>query len=158
VPVDPTTTVAPDQLRVDSADVTPTRRAGGAIRVLLSPRTVGSTSGFNATLTLAPGEYVSEQYHPYSDKYLYLVRGALTVRVAGRPVPLTADQAYFVPRDTPHRIENTGADTAFVVFAVSPLAPRPELGHVDTEPVPNPGEPLPHVGGATPTEPGSEGA
>jgi putative monooxygenase len=32
-----------------------------------------------------------------------------------------------------HRLRNTGSAPASVVFHLSPLAPRPELGHVDTE-------------------------
>jgi putative monooxygenase len=144
-----------ERFRVAQADVTPTKRQGGEIRVLLSPRTVGSTSGFNATLTLRPGEYVAEQYHPYSDKFLYLVSGTLSVRLDGVPVAVSAGEAFFVPRKTPHRIENAGEKPAFVVFSISPLAPSPELGHVDTEPVPNPDEPVPHVGGTDSSTGGS---
>lgn len=149
MPFDPTDTASAgaDRLRVARSDVQPTRRQGGEIRVLLSPRTVGSTSGFNATLTLQPEEYVATQIHPYSDKFLYLVAGTLTVRVAGEPVRLLPEQAMFVPRGTPHRIENAGTEEAYVVFSISPLAPSPELGHVDVEPVPRPDESVPHVGG-----------
>jgi hypothetical protein len=48
-----------------------------------------------------------------------------------------------------HRVVNTGQQEAHAVFHLSPLAPKPELGHVDTEPLPASGqaEPVPDVGG-----------
>ena len=49
------------------------------------------------------------------------------------PVPLAAGEALFVPRHVRHRLRNTGDEPAEVVFHLGPLAPRPELGHVDTE-------------------------
>jgi putative monooxygenase len=134
--------------KVCAADVAPNRRRGGDIRVLLSPRTVGSTSGFFGELTLRPGEYVSEHYHPYSEEFLYVVRGELVMRVDGDPVPLGPGESLMVPKEVRHRLENTGAEDALVIFHLSPLAPRPELGHVDTEPLPGANEPVPQVGSA----------
>ena len=32
-----------------------------------------------------------------------------------------------------HRLMNQGTEEVAIVFHLSPLAPRPELGHVDTE-------------------------
>ncbi|GAB3936246.1 hypothetical protein GCM10027614_12440 [Micromonospora vulcania] len=40
---------------IAAADVPADRRRGGELRVLLGPRTVGSTSGFLGVATLAPG-------------------------------------------------------------------------------------------------------
>ncbi|MBE1561860.1 cupin domain-containing protein [Nonomuraea africana] len=97
-------------------------------------------------LTLEPGEFVSEHYHPYSEEFLYLVRGELTVRVDGEPVELAAGEALMIPVDVRHRVENTGREPAQAVFQLGPLAPRPELGHVDTEPLPNVSEPPLSVG------------
>lgn len=134
--------------KVSAADVMANRRRGGDIRVLLSPKTVGSTSGFFGVLTLGPGEYVSEHYHPYSEEFLYVVSGSLLMRVGGEPVPLGPGESLMVPKEVRHRLENTGAEEAQVVFHLSPLAPRPELGHVDTEPLPAAQEPAPQVGGA----------
>jgi putative monooxygenase len=51
---------------VSRADTPPNRRRGGDIRVLLSPASVGSGAGFLGTLTLEPGEIVTEHWHPYS--------------------------------------------------------------------------------------------
>ncbi|MFA1549852.1 cupin domain-containing protein [Actinomadura chokoriensis] len=118
------------------SDVPANHRHGGDIRILLSPTTAGATSGFMGVLTLQPGEYVSEHYHPYSEEFFFLVSGALTLRVDGAPVDLAAGQSTLIPREARHRVENNGSAEAFAVFHLCPLAPRPELGHVDTEPPP----------------------
>ncbi|MEU0152892.1 cupin domain-containing protein [Micromonospora fulviviridis] len=127
--------------RVSVHDVTADRRRGGELRVLLGPKTVGSTSGFLGVATLAPGERIAEHYHPYSEEFLYVARGAITVDLDDRPVPLAAGEALFVPRHVRHRLRNTGDEPAEVVFHLGPLAPRPELGHVDTESAPPPRKP-----------------
>ena len=118
---------------VAARDVPPDQRRGGELRVLLGPRTVGSTSGFMGVATLAPGERIAEHYHPYSEEFLYVARGAITVDLDDRPVPVAAGEALYIPVDTRHRLRNTGDEPAEVVFQLGPLAPRPELGHVDTE-------------------------
>ncbi len=41
--------------------------------------------------------------------------------------------ALYIPIGVRHRLRNTGDEEAFAVFHLGPLAPRPELGHVDTE-------------------------
>ncbi|GAA2411536.1 cupin domain-containing protein [Actinomadura vinacea] len=122
--------------KVAVGEVAPNRRRGGDLRVLLSPRTAGTTSGFMGRLTLEPGEFVSEHYHPYSEEFLYLVRGELVVRMDGEPVPMEPGSALLVPIGVRHRVENAGAGPAEAIFQLGPLAPRPELGHVDTEPLP----------------------
>jgi putative monooxygenase len=134
-------------LKVAHADVPGTRRLGGDVRVLLSPKTVDATDGFLGTITIEPGDFVAEQYHPYSDKFCYLVRGAVTIRVDGEEIALAPNEALMIRRGQRHRFENHGTEQAFLVFGIAPLAPRPELGHVDTEELPNPDAPLPQVGG-----------
>ncbi|MFC4587971.1 cupin domain-containing protein [Sphaerisporangium corydalis] len=131
---------------VAAEDVAPNRRRGGDIRILLSPKTADSTSGFMGVLTLKAGEYVSEHYHPYSEEFLYVQSGTLAMTVEGAVIDLVAGQAFMVPKNARHRLVNTGTETAFVVFQLGPLAPRPELGHVDTEPLPAADEPIAAVG------------
>jgi quercetin dioxygenase-like cupin family protein len=58
----------------------------------------------------------------------------LTAVVDGEPHHMRAGQALFLPVDTRHRLLNEGQEAAELVFHLGPLAPRPELGHVDTEP------------------------
>ena len=50
-------------------------RRGGDVRTLLSPKTVGSTSGFMGVATIAPGDRIAEHCHPYSEEFIYCVRG-----------------------------------------------------------------------------------
>ncbi|WP_066941496.1 cupin domain-containing protein [Microtetraspora fusca] len=142
--------MAVEQLRITkiaAADVSPNRRRGGDIRVLLSPKTVGTTSGFMGVLTLAPREHVSEHYHPYSEEFLYVVRGRLSMRVETEVVDLEPGDALAVPIGARHRLVNTGDEEAVAVFHLGPLAPSPELGHVDTEEPPHAAESTPEVGG-----------
>ena len=133
--------------KVAVRDTPPNRRRGGDIRVLLSPKTVGASTGFMGVLTLKPDEYVSEHYHPYSEEFLYVVDGAVEARIEGETIVVEAGEGIVIPKGMRHRVTNTGAREAFAVFHLCPLAPRPELGHVDTEPLPNPGEAGPAVGG-----------
>jgi putative monooxygenase len=104
--------------------------------VLLSPASVGSTAGFLGTLTLEPGEIVTEHWHPYSEEFLYCQSGEVTVRLDGEERQLSAESAVHIPIGVRHRIVNNTAEPAVFVFFCGPLAPRPELGHVDTEPSP----------------------
>jgi putative monooxygenase len=138
------------QVKVAARDVASNRRRGGDIRVVLSPKTVGSTSGFMGTLTLAPGEFVTEHYHPYSEEFLFVVSGRLTARIEGVGVfEVAAGEGIMVPIGRRHRVWNDTDEAVHGVFHLSPLAPRPELGHVDTEELPaaGAGAPVPEVGG-----------
>jgi len=142
--------------RVALGDIVPNRRRGGDLRVLLSPKTAGSTSGFMGALRLAPGECVSEHRHPYSEEFLYVVRGSVVLHVDGETIELRPDTSVMTPKNLRHRLENPGDEPAFLVFHLGPLAPRPELGHVDTEPLPaGAGTEPPPVGPAAPARPGS---
>ncbi|MFI6305976.1 cupin domain-containing protein [Amycolatopsis thailandensis] len=109
------------------------RRRGGDLRAMVSPATAGTTAGFCGAVRLAPGERVAEHYHPYSEEYLYLASGLLRVDLDGEPAELPADHALLIPRGVRHRLVNVGDTEALAVFSLAPLAPRPELGHVDTE-------------------------
>ena len=108
-------------------------RRGGDVRTLLSPKSVGSTSGFMGVATIAPGDRISEHYHPYSEEFIYVVKGGIVARLDGVPHEVRARQALYIPINVKHRLMNQGDEEAFIVFHLGPLAPRPELGHVDTE-------------------------
>lgn len=141
----PTTDTTSGLKKIAIDDVPPNRKRGGDLRVLLSPKTCGATSGFSGVGTLEPGEFVSEHYHPYSEEFFYAVSGSVLLRVEGREITLEPGEAFMVPIGVRHRIENPGSERAAVAFFLSPLAPRPELGHVDCEPLPGEGT-LPEVG------------
>jgi putative monooxygenase len=133
--------------KVTVTEVAANTKRGGDIRVTLSPRTVGCTSGFGGVLTLRPGEYVTEHYHPHSEEFLHVVAGTLEMTLDGVPTRLVAGDSLLVPIGVRHRLVNVAADEARLVFHLSPLAPRPELGHVDTEGPLIPGAANPDVGG-----------
>jgi len=114
-------------------DTTAETRRGGDVRTLLSPMTVQSTSGFMGVATIGPGDRISEHYHPYSEEFIYCVRGALTAQLDGESHEVLAGQALYVPINMRHRLVNEGDEEVFVVFHLGPLAPDPKLGHVDTE-------------------------
>lgn len=120
------------------SDASVNRRRGGEIRVVLSPGTVDSTTGFMGHLTLAPGEYVSEHYHPYSEEFFYVEQGEVVILLDGeQEIELGHSEGMVVPKKTRHRVENRGTRKATALFHLCPLAPRPDLGHVDTEAYPD---------------------
>jgi putative monooxygenase len=126
------TTYVPRILDLDGTP--PNRRRGGDLRAMLTPAAVGATSGFMGVAILGPGERIGEHYHPYSEEFVYVTHGDLEVDLDGAAYGLRPEQGLLIPRDVRHRFRNTGAAEARLVFHLAPLAPRPELGHVDTEP------------------------
>lgn len=118
---------------VNLSDTEPNRRRGGDLRAMLTPATVGSTSGFMGLAIVQPGERIGEHYHPYSEEFVYVVSGALEVDLDGETYALEPDQGLLIPIDVRHRFRNVGDVEARMVFHLGPLAPRPSLGHVDTE-------------------------
>ncbi|MDH6129103.1 cupin domain-containing protein [Kitasatospora sp. GP82] len=135
-------------VKVSAEQVEANVKRGGDIRVTLSPKTVGCTSGFGGVMNLAPGDHVTEHYHPYSEEFIHVVSGELEMTLDGRQVLLTAGDSLLVPIGVRHRLVNIGEVIAHCAFHLSPLAPRPELGHVDTEPAQYPAAANPQVGGA----------
>jgi putative monooxygenase len=114
-------------------DVPADTRRGGEVRTLLSPKSVNSTTGFMGVATIGPGDRISEHYHPYSEEFIYVVSGALDAQLDGSSHEVSARQGLMIPINVKHRLVNDGQEDAFIVFHLCPLAPRPDLGHVDTE-------------------------
>jgi putative monooxygenase len=114
-------------------DVPADTRRGGEVRTLLSPKSVNSTTGFMGVATIGPGDRISEHYHPYSEEFIYVVSGALDAQLDGKSHEVRARQGLMIPINVKHRLVNNGQEEAFIVFHLCPLAPRPDLGHVDTE-------------------------
>jgi putative monooxygenase len=108
-------------------------RRGGDVRTMLSPKTAESKSGFMGVATLAPGDKISEHWHPFSEEFIFCVRGTLTADLDDEPREVKAGEALYVPFMMRHRLRNEGEEDAFIVFHLGPLAPRPDIGHVDTE-------------------------
>lgn len=122
-------------------------RSGGETRVLVSPQNAKATDAFLVTYTLQPGERMTEHYHPYTDEHLTVVEGEITALLENDVVACSAGQSILVRRGCRHALDNRGDVPALAVSALAPLAPSPELGHIETEPVPNPSESPPRVGG-----------
>ena len=119
---------------IRKVDETPAdSRRGGDVRTLLSPKTIGSTSGFMGVATIPAGDWISEHYHPYSEEFIYVCSGTLTADLDGEAQTVNGGEALFVPINVKHRLRNEGDEEAFIVFHLGPLAPRPDMGHVDTE-------------------------
>jgi putative monooxygenase len=114
-------------------EVAPDTRRGGDLRTLLAPKSVGSTSGFMGVATIPAGDWISEHYHPYSEEFVFVVQGGMTARLDGVNHDVPAGHGLFVPINVRHRFANDGDEETFLVFHLSPLAPEPPLGHVDTE-------------------------
>src|SRR5206468_10003393 len=92
-----------DEPKIRSVDETPAdNRRGGDVRTLLSPKTVGSTSGFMGVATIGSNDWIAEHYHPYSEEFIYVVRGTITAPLDGTPHELQAGQALMIPQDTKH--------------------------------------------------------
>jgi putative monooxygenase len=118
---------------VDLGEIEPNRRRGGDLRAMLTPATVGSTSGFMGVALVDPGDRIGEHYHPYSEEFVYVVVGELEVDLDGEPQPLRPGQGLMIPAYVRHRFRNVGDTEARLVFHLGPLAPHPSMGHVDTE-------------------------
>lgn len=114
-------------------DMPADNRRGGDVRTLLSPKTVGSGSGFMGVATIPAGDWISEHYHPYSEEFIYVCSGTLTADLDGEPQEVNGGEALYIPINVKHRLKNEGSEDAFIVFHLGPLAPRPDAGHVDTE-------------------------
>ncbi|MCZ4123706.1 cupin domain-containing protein [Streptomyces sp. H39-S7] len=126
--------MTPQQARIVHLDETsPNTRRGGDLRAVLTPASVGATSGFMGLAIIQPGEKIAEHYHPYSEEFVFVVSGSLEVDLDGVSHQLRPDQGLLIPIDVRHRFRNVGSAEARMVFHLGPLAPRPELGHVDTE-------------------------
>ncbi|MCS0605153.1 cupin domain-containing protein [Streptomyces sp. LP11] len=118
---------------IDLSETEPNTKRGGDLRAMLTPATVGSTSGFMGLAIVRPGDRIGEHYHPYSEEFVYVVCGDLEVDLDGEPHPLRPEQGLMIPVNMRHRFRNVGNVEARLVFHLGPLAPRPQLGHVDTE-------------------------
>ncbi|MFJ5534552.1 cupin domain-containing protein [Streptomyces sp. NPDC093261] len=118
---------------VNLSETEPNTKRGGDLRAMLTPATVGSTSGFMGVAIVQPGDRIGEHYHPYSEEFVYVICGSLEVDLDGEPQPLRPEQGLLIPAYMRHRFRNVGDTEARIVFHLGPLAPRPQLGHVDTE-------------------------
>lgn len=118
---------------VSVQDVTPLPDRGGSLRIVLSPRNVGTGAGLMVVAEIEPGEWIREHYHPYSEEMVLLEAGRMEITIDEEKHVVDAGHAFMIPRGARHRMANVGETRVRAVLALGPLAPEPELGHVDTE-------------------------
>jgi putative monooxygenase len=114
-------------------DVPPDNRRGGDVRVLLSPSSVGCTAAYVGVATIGPGDWIAEHYHPFSEEFIYVASGNIVAELDGVRHELPARHVVFIPMNVRHRLRNEGEEEAVFVFNCAPIAPRPPMGHDDTE-------------------------
>lgn len=125
-PAEPVTVVRTD-------DVSPLPGRGADLRIVLSPRSGGAQEGLLVIATIRPGESVTEHYHPYSEERVTVLAGAMELTVGEHRHEVGPDSSFVIPRGMRHRMTCLGDSPVRAVLTMSPLAPRPEWGHVDTE-------------------------
>jgi putative monooxygenase len=119
---------------VSASDVVETASAGDeTTRVRL---TIGPDQGCERleqrVIRFAPGRS-AERHAGERQEVLYVASGRGTLELDGERHELPARHAVFIPMNVRHRLRNEGDEQAVVVFTAAPLAPRPPMGHVDTE-------------------------
>jgi aromatase len=67
-------------------------------------------------------------------EFLFVTDGVATVSMDGLDHVVHADEGIWIPKNVRHRVSNERDTPVRAVFQLPPLAPRPELGNVDTEP------------------------
>ena len=89
-------------------DVAPDTRRGGDVRTLLSPKSVGCTTGFMGCATIPAGDWIAEHYHPFSEEFVFVVSGNLVAELDGETTEVPAQSGLFVPINCKHRLRNDG--------------------------------------------------
>lgn len=114
-------------------EVVPLPDRGGELRIVLGPSNAGTLTGLMVVASIEPGERIREHYHPYSDEMVLLDRGRMLLTLDGEEHEVDEGHAFVIPRGARHRMTNIGSGGLRAVLSLGPLAPRPDLGHVDTE-------------------------
>jgi pimeloyl-ACP methyl ester carboxylesterase/mannose-6-phosphate isomerase-like protein (cupin superfamily) len=113
----------------DLKDTSPNLARGGQMFTLVTPGTVGSRHHILGRALLKAGERIDAHIHDYSEESLLVISGRGELRSNGGVHDLIPGRAVLVPRGTPHEVFNTGNNPLEIVFAASPLAPKPQAGH-----------------------------
>jgi putative monooxygenase len=121
--------VQENRYRRTLADIKPITDKGGAIFVLLSPKTVQTAEMIMGIANVPVGEHVTEHAHDYSEECLFVLQGEGTLFLDHEEqVALEPGCAVRIPRGRRHWIDNTGSVDLRVVFSAAPLAPTAKAG------------------------------
>lgn len=71
-------------------------------------------------LALSPGAQLPPHVHRQFDEAIYVAEGELTVQVGDQTGTMRAGAFAFIPRDTVHRVENTGTAPAKILLWETP--------------------------------------
>jgi putative monooxygenase len=121
---------------VSLAEIDAVTTSGGSVYPLLTPRTVGSTTGNMGLLRLNPGEWNAEHTHPFSEEYVIVLQGTLLIRIDDVPYTLQTHDALIVPINARHRLSNEGEGEVLVAYTLAPLPPAGKRMHIFTEALP----------------------
>jgi quercetin dioxygenase-like cupin family protein len=89
------------------------------IEILIEAATAGTRRFTMGAQTLPPGGEVPRHTHA-EEEILFVYAGSGRVTVGEVAHPVGPETAVFLPGDTWHRIENTGADELRYAFVLSP--------------------------------------
>lgn len=104
--------------------------------ILLGPLTVrflvtgadagGSIALFEVTVPAAQRLAAPAHSHDHYEETIYGVEGVLTWTIDGRRVDVRPGEALCIPRGAIHRFDNTGAEDAKALCAITPAAIGPQ--------------------------------
>lgn len=81
-----------------------------------SYRSIDQGTGFQVKrITVNPGQLLSLQLHHQRAEHWTVVQGTAQVTCGDQVVTLTADQSIYIPVETKHRLENTGAGPLLLI-------------------------------------------
>ncbi len=89
------------------------------IEILVEATTTGTKAFTMGAQTLQPGQEVPLHRHA-EEEILFVYAGSGRITVAGVVHEVRPETAVFVPGNTDHRIENTGAGELRMTFTLSP--------------------------------------
>ncbi len=119
---------------VSVEDCEPVTYRGGDVRTLLGPEDArGRPQASWAWRRLRRATGSASTTTRYSEEFIYVVSGKIDAQLDGKSNAVSARHGLLIPMNIRHRLVNDGDEDAFLVFHLGPLAPRPDLGHVDTE-------------------------
>ena len=84
----------------------------------LSEQTGGTLEAIE--LAFPPGGQLPPHLHRQFDEAIYVAEGELTVQAGDRTANMRAGSFAYIPRDTVHRVENTGTSSAKILLWETP--------------------------------------
>lgn len=98
-----------------------------AVRFLITGADTGGSIGlFELTVPAAQRLAAPAHSHDHYEETIYGVEGVLTWTVDGKRIDVGPGQALCIPRGAIHRFDNTGAQKARALCAITPAAIGPQ--------------------------------